>query len=363
MLLRYTFMSIKLGKFRFHLIDLFLFFVPVSLVCYLLHTPPIVSFASAAAGIIGISHFMVEATGIISQRVSSTVSALINATFGNAIEFMIAIFALRAGLDTMVKASITGSIILNVLFLIGLSMVAGGIKYKEQRFNKDSAGLSSTMLIIIVVGLAMPSMYSIVVGKPAQEMSVAVSVILGIIYLLSLFYTLVTHKHLFVVKRETPQSSNYRPWPFRYAVIILLVSAVVAGLESSFLVDSISPLISTLGITQTFAGLVLIALLTNIPEQISAARFARMNNMTLSLEIGMSSALQIALFVVPILVLLSSTLTGQTMDLVLSPFELISLVMTAMIANYISADGICHWLEGAQLLAVYALIATAFYFI
>jgi Ca2+:H+ antiporter len=191
----------------------------------------------------------------------------------------------------------------------------------------------------------------------------AVSVILGIIYLLSLFYTLVTHKHLFVVKRETPQSGTYRPWPFRAAVVILLVSAVVAGLESSFLVDSITPLISTLGITQTFAGLVLIALLTNIPEQISAARFARMNNMTLSLEIGMSSALQIALFVVPILVLLSSTLTGQTMDLVLSPFELISLVMTAMIANYISADGICHWLEGAQLLAVYALIATAFYFI
>jgi Ca2+:H+ antiporter len=206
-------------------------------------------------------------------------------------------------------------------------------------------------------------MYSIVVGKPAQEMSIAVSVILGIIYLLSLFYTLVTHKHLFVVKRETPQSGTYRPWPFRAAVVILLVSAVVAGLESSFLVDSIIPLVSTLGITQTFAGLVLIALLTNIPEQISAARFARMNNMTLSLEIGMSSALQIALFVVPILVLLSSTLTGQTMDLVLSPFELISLVMTAMIANYISADGICHWLEGAQLLAVYALIATAFYFI
>ena len=356
-------MSIKSWSARSHPIDLLLTFIPVSIACYLLHATPVISFFAAAAAVVAISHLMVEATGIISQRVSSTISALVNATFGNAIEFMIAIFALRAGLVTMVKASITGSIILNVLFLIGLSMVAGGMKYKEQRFSKDSAGLSSTMLIIIVVGLAMPSMYSILVGKPAQDMSIAVSVILGIIYLLSLFYTLVTHKHLFVVKRDAPQSGTYRPWPFRAAIGILLVSAVVAGFESSFIVNTINPLIDTLGITQTFAGLVLIALLTNIPEQISAAKFARMNNMTLSLEIGMSSALQIALFVVPILVLLSSTLTGHTMDLVLSPFELISLVMTAMIANYISADGICHWLEGAQLLAVYALIATAFYFI
>ncbi|QNT76016.1 calcium/proton exchanger [Dehalogenimonas etheniformans] len=356
-------MSIRLGRIQLHRIDFLLLFVPLSLACYLLKLPAIVSFTSAAAAVVAISHLMVEATGIISQRVSSTISALINATFGNAIEFMIAIFALRAGLETMVKASITGSIILNVLFLIGLSMVAGGMKYKEQRFNKDSAGLSSTMLIIIVVGLAMPSMYSILVGKPAQDMSIAVSVILGVIYLLSLFYTLVTHKHLFIVKREAPPSGSYRPWPFRVAVAILLISAIAAGFESSLIVDSITPLIDTLGITQTFAGLVLIALLTNIPEQISAARFARLNNMTLSLEIGMSSALQIALFVVPVLVLLSSTLTGSTMDLVLSPFELISLVMTAMIANYISADGICHWLEGAQLLAVYALIATAFFFI
>ena len=240
-------MSIKSWHSHFHLIDILLIFVPISFICYLIHASPMLSFAASAAAIIAISHVMVEATGIISQRVSSTMSALVNATFGNAIEFMIAIFALRAGLDTIVKASITGSIILNVLFLIGLSMIAGGLKYKEQRFSKDSAGLSSTMLIIVVVGLAMPSMYSILVGKPAHDMSIAVSVILGIIYLLSLFYTLVTHKHLFVVKREAPASGTYRPWPFRLAAAILLISALAAGFESSQLVTSISPLISTLG--------------------------------------------------------------------------------------------------------------------
>jgi Ca2+:H+ antiporter len=347
---------------HFHFLDAFLLFIPVSIAFYYLHVGATLSFLVTAASLAGITHLIAEATNIIARRVSNTISALINATFGNAVELFIAIFALRAGLVNLVKASITGSIILNVLLLIGLSMLAGGFKYKEQRFNKDSAGLSSTMLVVAVVGLGLPSIYSMVVGAPARQMSLAVSIILGTVYLLGLLYTLVTHRHLFVVERQAPEDTHSR-WSEGTAITILLASTLVASFESSFLVKTLEPLVRQTGFTETFIGLVFVALLTNIPENLSAMAFARKNNMTLSLEIGMSSALQIALFVVPILILVSPLLISGGLDLVFTPFELVAVVVTAMIANYISSDGICHWVEGAQLIAVYLLIVTAFYFL
>jgi Ca2+:H+ antiporter len=348
---------------RFHILDIFLLLIPISILLYYLNAGALITFVFLGLSIIGISHVIVETTGILARGVSNTISALINATFGNAVEFFIAIFSLRNGLIELVKASIVGSIILNVLLLIGLSMVFGGTKYKEQRFNKDTAGVSSTMLIIAVVGLVMPSMYSLLTGKPAHAMSLSVSIVMGIVYILSLFYTLFTHKHLFVVEREPQSQSNYRPWSVGTAVIFLMFAIIIASVQSYLLVQTITPLINNMGFSETFLGLVIVAILTNIPEHVSALSFARKNNMTLSLEIGMSSALQIALFVVPVLVLLSAPLTGHALNLEFNPFSLVALVMTAMIANYISADGVCHWLEGAQLIAVYVLIAIAFYFI
>ena len=356
-------MSTKIVSSRFHVLDIFLAFIPISIALYYLDVNPVVTFFITGAAIIAISHVIIEATGVITQRVSTTIAALLNATFGNAFEFLIAIFSLRQGLVDLVKYSMVGSIVINVLLLIGLSMFFGGFKYKEQRFNKDSAGLSSTMLIIVITGLALPSVYSMLQDKPATSMSLAVSVVLGIVYLLSLLYTLVTHKHLFLVERETPYSSARRPWSLPTAVFILVIAVGLGGFESYLLVNTVIPLITEINLTQRFAGVVIIAVLTNIPEHISAINFARRNNMTMSLEIGMSSALQIALFVIPALVLLSTAVTGTTLDLVFGPFSLIALVMTAMIANYISTDGICHWLEGTQLIAVYVLIAIAFYFI
>jgi Ca2+:H+ antiporter len=356
-------MPLKKVPSRFHFLDIFLVFVPVSIVLYYAHANEVLTFFITAAAIIALSHVIIESTGVIVQHVSTTVAALINATFGNAIEFFIAVFALRQGLVDLVKFSMVGSIVINVLFLIGLSMLFGGLKYKEQRFNKSSAGVASTMLIIVVVGLVLPSAYNLIQGKSVPAMSLAVSVVLGIVYLLSLLYTLVTHKHLFLVERESPPSPAFRPWSFRTGAIILLVAVGLGSFESYLLVNSISPLITEIGLTQRFLGLVVIAMMTNIPEHITAVNFARRNNMTMSLEIGMSSALQMALFVIPILVLISGPLTGTTLDLVFGPFSMIALVATAMIANYISADGICHWLEGAELIAVYVLIAIAFYFI
>jgi Ca2+:H+ antiporter len=348
---------------RFHILDILLIFIPISILFYYLNAGALVTFLFLGISIVGISHVIIESTGILARRVSNTISALINASFGNAVEFFIAVFSLRNGLVELVKASIVGSIILNVLLLIGLSMVFGGTKYKEQRFNKDSAGVSSTMLIIAVAGLVLPSMYSLLTGKPAHAMSLSVSIVMGIVYILSLFYTLFTHKHLFVVEREPVSHPQYRPWSVSTAVIFLFGAIIIASFQSYLLVETITPLITGLGFSETFLGLVVIAILTNIPEHVSALSFARNNNMTLSLEIGMSSALQIALFVVPVLVLLSTTLTGQALNLEFSPFSMVALVMTAMIANYISSDGVCHWLEGVQLIAVYLLIAIAFFFI
>ncbi|OGO18482.1 MAG: calcium/proton exchanger [Chloroflexi bacterium RBG_16_50_11] len=356
-------MPVTIKQSRFHVLDGFLIFVPISAAFYYLNVHPVLTFIATAAAIVAISHVIIEMTGIIAQHVSSTVSALLNATFGNVIEFFIAIFSLRAGLIDMVKASMVGSIIINVLLLIGLSMFFGGLKYKEQRFNKDSAGVSSTMLIIVVVGLVLPSVYDMLQDKPAPAMSLAVSVVLGVVYLLGLLYTLFTHKHLFTVEREAPTSPEYRPWSLRTAIILLLIAIGVGSYVSFLMVDTITPIITDIGLTQRFIGLVIIAILTNIPEHISAISFARKDNMTMSLEIGMSSALQIALFVVPALVLLSTAITGNTLDLVFGPFSLISLVMTAMIANYISTDGVCHWMEGVQLIAVYILIVIVFFFV
>jgi Ca2+:H+ antiporter len=219
------------------------------------------------------------------------------------------------------------------------------------------------MLIIVVVGQVLPSMFQLVQGRNIPSMSIAVSIILGIVYILSLFYTLVTHKHLFTVERDVTARSKPQRWTFTAAIAALLIAIGLASFISDILVNTVNPLITTIGLTEQFVGLVLVAVLTNIPEHVSAIIFARRNNMTLSLEIGMSSALQIALFVVPVLVLLSTALTGSHLDLVFGPFSLAALVVTAMIANYISSDGVCHWLEGAQLTAVYILIAIAFFFI
>ncbi|OGO02275.1 MAG: calcium/proton exchanger [Chloroflexi bacterium RBG_13_54_8] len=345
-----------------HFTDILLVFIPISAALYYLHVSNASAFVTTALAIVALTHRMVSSTAIIAAQVSNTVSALLNVTFGNAVEFFIAIFALRSGLVEMVKASMVGSITISVLLLIGLAMMSGGLKYKEQRFNKDSAGLSSTMLIIVVIGLAMPSLYSMIEGQPRQSMSQAVSVILGAIYILGLVYMLVTHTHLFMVERHPPHAIEVRK-STRAQVAILLISTLLLTFECHILVGTVEPLIRQTGLTETFIGLVVIALITNIPEHLSAITFARQDNMTLSLEIGMNSATQIALFVVPVLVLLSPTFMEDSLNLVFTPLQLAALMITGIIANFISSDGVCHWLEGAQLIAVYLIIATAFYFL
>jgi len=337
----------------------FYIFIPISIWLYLAHFFPIAVFIVAILAIIPLTSLIAKSTQQLSMRTTTIVGSLLNATFGNAIEFMIAIFAIQAGLIEMVRASIIGSIILNVLLLIGFSMLFGGFKYREQTFNKDSAGLASTMLLIAVAGLSLPTIYAVITDKSAVIMSQAVSVTLGITYLLSLVFVLFTHRHLFVAKRDATEQVIWGP---RKSILVLLLSIGLAALESHILVDALQPLIDAAHLHETFVGLVIIAIITNVPEHLAAIGYGRRNNITLSLEIGMNSAIQIALFVAPVLVFISPLLAAE-MSLAFAPFQMVAMILAVMIINYIGADGICNWLEGVQLIAVYIIIAIAFYFI
>lgn len=338
---------------------LWLVFVPVSIGLKLSGAHPFAVSITAVLAIIPVTHLIARSTQYLSARSSTIIGSLMNATFGNAIEFLIAIFAIRAGLIDMVRASITGSIIINILLLIGLSMIFGGIRFKEQTFNRDSAGVSSSMLLIAVTGLVLPTIYSMITNKSAVIMSQAVSITLGITYLLSLFFVLFTHRHLFEARRDF---SDKVTWGWRRSVLVLLVSIGIAAYESEILVSVLQPIFSTTGLRQDFIGLVVIALITNVPEHLAAIRFGLCDNITLSMEIGMNSAIQIALFVVPVLVLVAP-LVGAGLTLAFPPFQMIALILAVMIINYMGSDGICNWLEGVQLVAVYILIAIAFYFL
>jgi len=342
-----------------------LLFVPISLSFGLFTRNGGVTFLTAILALAPLARIIGYATKEIVLQTNPAFGGLINATFGNLIELLIAILALRRGLTVVVKASIIGSIIGNILLLTGISLFAGGIRYREQRFNKASVGVSSTMLIIAVVGLAMPTVYSLASdGKPeyVSILSDAVAVIMALAYVAGLIFAYFTHKDLFDASDEIRSVKEKPTLTKKSASILLFLATVVAAVESNFLVEHVEFAASSLGLTQTFVGVVVIAIVTNIAEKANAVHFALQDKIDISLEIGLSSAIQIALFVVPILILVSEV-CGYGFSLVFSTFEIISMVFAVMIVNYLSADGKCNWLEGVQLVTVYLIIAIAFFFI
>jgi len=338
---------------------LLLVFVPISIWLSLIHFNPIVVSIATILAIIPVTSLMAKSTRDLSLRSGTIVGSLLNVTFGNAFELLIGIFAIRAGLVEMVKASLIGSIVQNVLLVVGLSMIFGGLKYHEQTFNRQSASVASTMLLIAVAGLSLPTLYSGLTGESPPAMNEAVAVVLGFTYVLSLVFALFTHRHIF--KTELAVNSQ-AGWRTKKALLVLLLSIALAAAESNILVNSVQPVIETTGLSQVFIGLVVIAIIGNIPELMTAIIFGIRDNITQSLEIGMNSAIQIALFAVPVLVFVSP-LVGGELSLDFAPFQMAAMILAVMIINYIGSDGICNWLEGAQLVTVYALIAIAFYFI
>jgi Ca2+:H+ antiporter len=352
--------KLRIGKIFYW----FLLFIPISIFCALVLQNDTLTFVSSILAIVPLARIMGYSTKEISLQTNPTVSGLLSATFGNAIELIIAIFALQKGLITVVQASIIGSIIGNILLLVGLSLFAGGLRYKNQRFHNESIAVSSTMLIIVVAGLAIPSVYYYLnpQGFHIQVLSAAVAVVMTLIYLAGLVFSLHTHKDLFDASDEIKATQERPTMSKRLAALILLLAVIVVAIESEFLVRGIETAAVTMGITQTFIGIVVIAIITNIAEKSTAVHFALENKLDVSIEIGLSSAIQIALFVVPILMLVSQIFNfGFT--LVFTPFEILAVMLAVLIVNYLSADGRCNWLEGAQLISVYAIIAIAFFFV
>ncbi len=346
------------------LIDYVIIFVPISIILVIMGASPIYIFASSILSIIPISKHIGKTTESIALQTSPTMGALINVTFGNSVELIIAILALQAGLVGLVAASITGSIIVSLL-LIGLAMFAGGLKYKEQKFNTDTGNVSATMLIIAITGISIPTIYSILTPSPAIEietLSFSVSIVMAIIYLLGLVFTFGTHKHLYDWGDELKKEKIKPAYTRRRAIAFLVVLTLLAFIEAEFLVSVVKPASAVIGLSEVFVGVVIIGIITNVSETITAITFAMKNKLELSMEIGTNSATQIALFVAPILVLMGS-LFSTPLTLVFPLFDIVALIFTVLIINHLIADGRCNWLEGAQLITVYIILAIAFYFI
>ncbi len=348
-----------------------LVFIPISITLRIINDNGTLIFVTSILALVPIARYLGKATEQISTQTNNTIGALLNATFGNIIELIIAILAISRGYFELVQASIVGSILGNILLLVGLSIFFGGLKFTEQRFNKQAAGVSSTMLIISVVGLSVPTLFAylpVIRGaEPRIEsiltLSLLLSGILALVYIAGLLFTLFTHKHLFDITDEYAEERIKPEWTRRFAAIVLFVFTIFAALESEFLVSTVSHASESIGLSQTFIGIVIVAIITNIAEKSAAITMALRNKISLSIEIGTSSAIQIALFVVPILVFVSTFIMHKPFTVLFSFFQIIAMVFSVIIVNYLSSDGRCNWLEGLQLCSVYFILAVAFYFV
>lgn len=321
-------------------------------------------FACAALGIVPLAALMARATGSLATRLGPGIGGLLNATFGNAAELIIALAALRGGLYGMVKASLAGTIIGNLLFVLGMSMVLGGVRHGMQRYDARAARMQGTMLTLAVITLILPAAYRNVVQSPAealQSISLVLSVLLLLVYLASLVFTLRGAK----VPAEGgahddahgPQMSNGRA--------ALLLAGTTAGIVwlSEVLVGVVEPASQQLGLSDAFTGVFVLAVIGGAAEQATAIVSARQNRMELSMSIALGSSVQLALLVAPLLVLLSYVLGPQPMSLEFGPGLVLSVLVAVIIAGQIVSDGRTDWLRGVQLLGLYVILATLFWFV
>jgi Ca2+:H+ antiporter len=353
-----------------NLMNALLVFVPVAMLMeWWFHSPAIWIFVISCLGIIPLAGMMGHATEEIAERVGEGVGGLLNATFGNAAELIIAIVALRAGLFDLVKASITGSIIGNVLLVFGLSALVGGLKFETQRFNKTAASLGGTLLVLSAVGLVVPAMFHTVVGNTApgaeRNLSLEIAIVLMATYVASLFFTLRTHKHLYMgdAGAEEPEGAYEDHAPLGRSIGMLVLATVGVAVMAEFLVGAATETAEKLGWSEVFVGVIVVAIIGNAAEHSTAIIMAAKNKMDAAINIAVGSSIQVALFVAPLLVFLSYFIAPRPMDLIFTPFEVLAVGICVGIMAFCSQDGESHWMEGVQLLAVYVILGIAFYFL
>lgn len=339
-----------------------LIFIPISILGEFMHLSPTILFILAALAIIPLAGLMGEATEEISFYTGPKLGGFLNATFGNATELIISFFALKSGLFDVVKASIAGSVIGNTLLVLGASMLVGGLKFKIQKFNKKVIDISSSMLLFSVIGLSIPAIFTHTVSPELlntkyEGLSIIVAVIMFAIYILSLVFSFFTHKDIYEIEHE--DNGEVAKWSLNKAILVLAVATILIAIESELLVSAVEPMTQSLGLSEFFVGIILIPIIGNAAEHSTAVVMALKNKMDVAVEIAIGSSLQIILFVAPVLVFLSLLFTP--MSIVFNVFELVALIVSVIIANKVASDGESNWLEGVQLLAVYVIIAAAFF--
>lgn len=351
---------------------LLLVFVPITLVLeYIVHASATTLFLTSAVAIVPLAGIMGKSTEMLAEHVGAGLGGLLNATFGNAAELIIAIFALRAGLHDLVKASLTGSIIGNILLIFGLSALLGGLKFRTQTFNRTAAKLGSTLLLLSAVGLVIPSLlYYLRDGGEAGTaaatssgwLSLEISVVLIVCYVLSLVFALRTHADLYQGTAHAGGEAHTAPaWSKGKSFAVLVGAAALVGWMSEILVGGAEEAAHALGMTEVFVGVIVVALVGNAAEHSTAVLVALRNKMDLSIQIAVGSSLQIALLIAPLLVFLSYAIGPAPIDLVFSPLEVVAVAVSVLVVGQIADDGKTHWMEGVLLLAVYVLLGLAFF--
>ena len=334
-------------------------------------------FFAACLAVLPLAGWLGHATEHLAERTGEGIGGLLNATFGNAAELIIAISALRQGLFAVVKASLTGSIIGNILLVLGAACLAGGLKYRTQRFNVAAARSQATMLTLAAIAMVVPAAYHyLVTNEPAaaatavdmaqreSDLSLEISIVLLVTYGLSLLFSLRTHKQLFTGVVEAEEvDEKAAPWPLGRALGVLAVATLLIAWMSEILVGSVQQAASQLGMTSVFVGVIVVAIIGNAAEHSTAILVARKNRMDLSLAIAIGSSIQIALFVAPVLVVASHFIGPRPMDLVFTPAEVMATGLAVTITAQAASDGESNWFEGVQLLAVYLILAILFFFL
>jgi Ca2+:H+ antiporter len=353
-------------------------FIPAAVVLEIAGGPAVALFATSALGVIPTAALMGRATEELAERSGPGIGGLLNVTFGNAPELIIALFALGKGLHEVVKASVIGSILGNVLLVMGAAMLAGGLGRDRQRFDQTAASAQSSMLVLAVAAMVMPAIYQLVEGGglPApgaervaysgavESLSYAVSGVLIASYLAGLVFSLASHRDLFNPRpdddEEVAERGGHEPWSVRRSVLLLALAGLAVGGMSEILVGSISETAHKLGLSEFFIGAIVVAIVGNAAEHWVAVLVARKDKMDLAVNIAIGSSAQVALFVAPLLVLASIFIGPHPMALVLNGFELGALVIASLIANQVTQEGASTWYEGFQLLAVYVIVAITF---
>src|SRR6266498_4421591 len=356
-----------------------LVFVPLAVVAELLAWNPLLIFFFSCIALVPLAGLLGEATEELAIHTGPKIGGLLNATLGNAAELIITIVALSAGKLDLVKASITGSILGNLLLILGASLLLGGLKNGIQRFDRGLTGMSGTMMLLAVIGLMIPTLFELIheiqlgqlnifntnVHDPAlNSLSLWVAGILIVLYILSLIFTFQTPQredHSGVEDHSAEEESRQAKWSIPVSVGVLAACTIAIVFLSEFLVGAVEPVVESLGVSELFLGVIIIPIVGNVAEHIVGVQVAFKNKMDLSLAISLGSSMQVALFVAPLLVFVS-LLFGPELTLFFSLFEVAALTLAVFSATLVSVDGESNWLEGAQLLAVYLIVGLGFYF-